>query len=114
MRISDWSSDVCSSDLAASLLADRLLFERGAHPVPAQSRGAIGPADSVLDAGSGRPYVPPRRRRAGQEFLGDAQRSAARADEIGRASCRERECHYVELSVVAGTFKTQKTKTTHM
>src|SRR3546814_12425726 len=30
---------------------------------------------------------------------------------IGRASCRERGCPYVEISVVAGSFKKKNTKT---
>ena len=34
---------------------------------------------AVLDAGGGRPHLPARRRREGQEFLGDARRPAARA-----------------------------------
>src|SRR3546814_19516848 len=29
--------------------------------------------------------------------------------EIGRESCRERVCQYVEISVVAGTFKKKRT-----
>src|SRR3546814_7954188 len=67
MRISDWSSDVCSSDLR--------------RPAPAGGAGA----------------------RAGRRAEGAAARraarrprsEAARADEIGRASCRERVCQYV-------------------
>src|SRR3546814_14869799 len=30
--------------------------------------------------------------------------------EIGRASCRERECQYVVISVVAGSLKTKRQK----
>src|SRR3546814_6343088 len=67
MRISDWSSDVCSSDLA---------------PSPRSGSGS-GVARSPLGPGlSGRgasPERPPERER----------------DQIGRASCRERVCQYV-------------------
>src|SRR3546814_1401125 len=48
MRISDWSSDVCSSDLAAGVLDDEVtdLDAGGAHePGPAKAR-----AGSVLTA----------------------------------------------------------------
>src|SRR3546814_7238853 len=33
------------------------------------------------------------------------------AEQIGRASCRERVCQYVEISVVAGSIKTKPTHT---
>src|SRR3546814_3900413 len=69
MRISDWSSDVCSSDLQ----------EGAAFPPreqPDDERGA-GVAD-MQEAG-----------RAGRETDGDGH------GQIGRASCRERVCQYV-------------------
>src|SRR3546814_9452747 len=73
MRISDWSSDVCSSDLLdrAEQLDDRL---PGGH----QGR-------------------PPRDRDGGGDREGRQGHpggQGARA-QIGRASCRERGCHYV-------------------
>src|SRR3546814_13089453 len=34
-------------------------------------------------------------------------------NKIGRASCRERVCQYVSISVVAGTLKKKNTKTTN-
>src|SRR3546814_4920722 len=74
MRISDWSSDVCSSDLAelrrlafttvvdVGEVHDRLVLalDRDAHI----EKGMRGDADAVLE-------------------------------QIGRASCRERVCQYV-------------------
>src|SRR3546814_981596 len=72
MRISDWSSDVCSSDLP--------LFRAGTR----RCRGARRPAQ-LHPAGAAAPAV-----RTGSD------RGAARtASEIGRASCRERVCQYV-------------------
>src|SRR3546814_3723164 len=67
MRISDWSSDVCSSDLrrVGQATGDRLV-ETGANLV-----------EAFLGAG------------AGHEWL------VVRVAEIGRASCRERVCQYV-------------------
>src|SRR3546814_4541167 len=80
MRISDWSSDVCSSDLEGSrsgaylaLLATDVLRDRAA--------GAVAPAaprfENLKKGGTSI---------AAQQGLGL---------EIGRASCRERVCQYV-------------------
>src|SRR3546814_1851112 len=74
MRISDWISDVCSSDL----------------PRP---RGRAGPIPPASGSPADRTAAP-RCRRARQAT---AQASGA----IGRASCRERVCQYVYISVVA-------------
>src|SRR3546814_6395438 len=74
MRISDWSSDVCSSDLVAGGL-DR----------PSGGRAA----PSLLRGGRHRR----RGRRSEREGRAGARRAADR--EIGRASCRESVCQYV-------------------
>src|SRR3546814_11644603 len=49
--------------------------------------------------------------RAGGEadLVVDDEVDAAAGIEIGRASCRERVCQYVWISVVAGTLKKKKT-----
>src|SRR3546814_16440556 len=112
MRISDWSSDVCSSDLVAvadvpglAVGAVGLEDERGlvasggemaVEAVHADVEFAVGePADAeilgveadVADAGG---------RRHPFQALRDAAPERIRvADEIGRASCRERVCQYV-------------------
>src|SRR3546814_14157926 len=44
---------------------------------------------------------------------GRLQESPLTCTEIGRASCRERVCQYVLVSVVAGAFKTKKEKYMH-
>src|SRR3546814_12273187 len=97
MRISDWSSDVCSSDLSGSstakgetypyapmvapFAADHVLFEDVALASTFE-KGTV--ADSVA-TGFGK---------VSNQVL--AHRPAAgRNDEIGRASCRERVCQYV-------------------
>src|SRR3546814_3161870 len=68
MRISDWSSDVCSSDLLG--------------------RGVPAGAGSV---GAG-----PRPGRAARAVRSRRARGSGRpGPEIGRASCRERVCQYV-------------------
>src|SRR3546814_15071389 len=97
MRISDWSSDVCSSDLLPDLLADvpgkelALRFDHQlellvVEPHIEQSIRGIARADALL---------------SGALTHGSAQ--------IGRASCRERVCQYVSISVVAVSLK-KKTK----
>src|SRR3546814_3887579 len=77
MRISDWSSDVCSSDLPPPVVVD----DEGAED--AEDRARCADADGPQ--GSERVG-----RCAGQE-PGDEEHQ----QEIGRASCRERVCQYV-------------------
>src|SRR3546814_6662098 len=80
MRISDWSSDVCSSDLR-----DGATRERPA----ARARDAgvqIAVDDVVIDASCGA-----HDEGANQE----QQHQQGFARQIGRASCRERVCQYV-------------------
>src|SRR3546814_16381879 len=109
MRISDWSSDVCSSDLRVAV----------GQAAPEEQHGADSGGDGeVADGLVAEPVI------AGA-FLDDvfetAEKQAHRgkAEEVkaleqnGRASCRERECQYVEISVVAVSLK-KKTKAREM
>src|SRR3546814_4535018 len=77
MRISDWSSDVCSSDLPVK--GQMLLL--GGEP-GALTRACIG--DDV--------YLIPRR---DGKILAGSTLEHQGFDQIGRASCRERVCQYV-------------------
>src|SRR3546814_14342550 len=123
MRISDWSSDVCSSDLGLIETAKSFIhrwrrpksggapgerFEPGrvcALAVGAQAHGpALGGRHDAADWRGAR--------------LADAGEAARHPDshlegfiewQIGRASCRERVCQYVSMSVVAVSL--QKTVT---
>src|SRR3546814_11385753 len=89
MRISDWSSDVCSSDLRACR----------------QSEDARRPRRP--DSGASRSRHPRRPRRpAGQPA--DRRQHPYPSQQIGRASCRERVCQYVSISVVAVSLKKKK------
>src|SRR3546814_10312173 len=111
MRISDWSSDVCSSDLAYPLGAARAQLHE--TYIVAQTTDGIVIVDQHaaherlvyermkqhLDAGR-----VPRQALLLPEVVelseAEAVRLAARSDElaeleIGRASCRERVCQYV-------------------
>src|SRR3546814_3080284 len=89
MRISDWSSDVCSSDLKTTLfqLVQRFYDpQQGVEkvdgtplpkvdPAALRARIAVVPQESVIFAASARDNL--------------------RYGQIGRASCRERVCQYV-------------------
>src|SRR3546814_17049353 len=127
MRISDWSSDVCSSDLVdgAAHLRRPILV------VPDDHRRAVAPQDlrPVVQVGLGdhvegialalgpdREMAVELRPAGRREILRDAVgigpflgRIATRLprpaiDQIGRASGRERECQYVYLSGVHDTL----------
>src|SRR3546814_6903529 len=105
MRISDWSSDVCSSDLAAAV--DALDLPGPAHrAIAAVAAGEPGHAVDRLAAlrhgGAGCPccWLLPCPPGAAQLYWPTpmatrAQPKDATHEEIGRASCRERVCQYV-------------------
>src|SRR3546814_12707243 len=104
MRISDWSSDVCSSDLAQSaevtLTGDlqygvNWYFERAVTDAGLPS--AVGRTTWSTLAGSVLPAAAGGGGGLGWTFLGRNAAAVLRAlaEEIGRASCRERVCQYV-------------------
>src|SRR3546814_16492222 len=105
MRISDWSSDVCSSDLA-----DRPQISREERRLAGQSHliaanvEAAQPVDQLprdladrevapVSVGIGK-TIEQRRHSGGERHF----------EEIGRASCRESVVQYVDNSVVAYHF----------
>src|SRR3546814_17570677 len=118
MRISDWSSDVCSSDLAGDHAADHRVGPRGVGAALGQAQGAghhgvVGGGKrkgglshfSLFPFGCREPWgksdsdpfffpLP--------AFLSKGTTSAP-SSAIGRASCRERVCTYGEISGVAGS-----------
>src|SRR3546814_10208544 len=90
MRISDWSSDVCSSDLERGELVLENHLAVVEQP-PDQGRLA------VVDAAAGDEAQQRLLLMAGQigvDILGN-QRIGDIDGEIGRASCRKRVCQYV-------------------
>src|SRR3546814_15531661 len=100
MRISDWSSDVCCSDLKAEPdlrerqreLGGRRRFEPAfAEKLP--QRGKEGSEENDID---GVDRLEHRCRHAADIdiAIGVEVKAAARL-QIGRASCRERVCQYV-------------------
>src|SRR3546814_3104107 len=82
MRISDWSSDVCSSDLKEMkrVLAD---IQQGRFV-----------SRFVLDNRAGQPELKAARKLAAEHPI-EKVGAELRAMKIGRASCRERVCPYV-------------------
>src|SRR3546814_7533681 len=94
MRISDWSSDVCSSDL--------LRIGKVAGDPAANKCRRIDQRENIHCRG-GRVAEPtgiersarqhPHRAQFEHEFVRIVQRG--QSEEIGRASCRERVCQYV-------------------
>src|SRR3546814_20620377 len=112
MRISDWSSDVCSSDLRAG-----------------RTPGIVAARDD--DAVDARHQARRRRARTPERAVGDARALGARPGgvpqrrhhrpwplrrpavaEIGRASWRERVWQYVLVSGRACNLKTKNNKNT--
>src|SRR3546814_18754742 len=113
MRISDWSSDVCSSDLHAfarkapghqpfRLFAARLCAGQARHDHDQAAPIAFRRAEKAIASFRCMPRFEPVR--AG-EMAQD--RIAVRLDDrqIGRASCRGRVWQYVYISVVAVSLK---------
>src|SRR3546814_11153922 len=115
MRISDWSSDVCSSDLPPVAIAKRAMMAgrlEGYDVVMLDTAGrlhiddalmaeveavrdATKPVETLLvaDAMTGQDAV-----NVAQSFnqrVGVTGIVLPRVDEIGRAACRERVCQYV-------------------
>src|SRR3546814_7987420 len=86
MRISDWSSDVCSSDLW------NLLGQSGQVHAATYIFGQLHGGGIVLvGIGQGQLKGVGRERAQGQTPPGET----LRLDQIGRASCRERVWQYV-------------------
>src|SRR3546814_4142230 len=91
LRISDWSSDVCSSDLVTYAQNNRETIQ-----------GLIGLRGDITPAIGWDAYYQYGRSKESIVVKGDGTRSAFAGlvnttdiFEIGRASCRERVCQYV-------------------
>src|SRR3546814_13265899 len=106
MRISDWSADVCSSDLVSINL-----IQGGTGLMRVRSLSACGPTvtpTSLLAGGRNeeredREDQPSKNQSPSKNFVASANplvsegawHSQPYRKEIGRASCRERVCQYV-------------------
>src|SRR3546814_7010311 len=100
MRISDWSSDVCSSDLRLAIVAGLVVGPHEPHIGVVEARlvevedrdgdaqPGAGTAVRLLEVGAAGFFEPlDAAGGIGQADFGELQ--------IGRASCRERVCQYV-------------------
>src|SRR3546814_12833610 len=99
MRISDWSSDVCSSDLGGQ----RNRIEAAVEGEGRRDRDALARIEERILRGAEKVAAAAIddavRRAIGQDTLIDRgileRRVELAIGEIGRASCRERVCPYV-------------------
>src|SRR3546814_13857758 len=137
MRISDWSSDVCSSDLSGrkpppppprsakdSRAPRRRPPSRGRTAIAPAPTGTMPPpaqipifcrprwAEETRHASQSFLYPPPDLRGRDRDHHHDPRRLRLfrAAGEHGRASCRERVCAYVYISVASVSLKQTKIK----
>src|SRR3546814_12170977 len=106
MRISDWSSDVCSSDLIIAWLPARrtrresgafrqnIITVRGVDTTEMQLVPALHRIGEVPDRRAGHGGLLPRR---GEDAV-----------ETGRAACRDRGCQYGQSSSVPVSLKKRR------
>src|SRR3546814_15515226 len=124
MRISDWSSDVCSSDLktytltrGSYVLSERDQVENRSDAAwqghvyrqlqrvpPVISSSGFNNPERYSFAGAA--WYSPDEKFEKRKFDQLAKEPLNRK-EIGRASCRERVCQYVSITVVAVSLKTK-------
>src|SRR3546814_14931005 len=101
MRISDWSSAVCSSDLKARLRGDddddedryRDAGSRGGRLISATGRRSLHSPAKGTDHAQYCQTAPCLRHQAGKK--------------IGTSTCKERGCKHVYISLVAVSSKTR-------
>src|SRR3546814_16027937 len=113
MRISDWSSDVCSSDLPLNYALGLARAARAAGATIHEQ----SPALEIVRT-NGKPGVRTPKGSVRADYLvlacnghlGNLEPRIAPAITIGRALCRERVCQYVSIAVVAGSLKKTKKK----
>src|SRR3546814_3699367 len=97
MRISDWSSDVCSSDLykfpkdsSAKILTSGLLGEQYIGIEPGGDMNNLAAGDKITMTQSAMVLE-----NLISQFLFSKAAEGKEEQKIGRASCRERVCQYV-------------------
>src|SRR3546814_19358354 len=100
MRISDWSSDVCSSDLkTAGTLAGGRLFHQFEHGNGRPDGGAVDAEgcywSALWDGWRVVRFSPAGESLQTVELPVQRPTMLAFGGQIGRASCRERVCPYV-------------------
>src|SRR3546814_18332564 len=108
MRFSDWSSDVCSSDLLRLQWINR--STRAAKRQDAGEAHAETQEQYRQSAGQARGPCQFETRQFGSRQT--HTKSDQGCHQSGRGECRERWCQYVSMSVGAGPFKTTASQTT--
>src|SRR3546814_18074904 len=101
MRISDWSSDVCSSDLLGRAQGFLETLRRGAEPRRARPLCRDDEQGEAQGQDLHRLPPPPARQHRDHAIFGARARKRARRGAIEGASCGERVSTYVYISVVA-------------
>src|SRR3546814_15421747 len=111
MRISDWSSDVCSSDLPLGL-GLRLRCNGFLDAALGQPAFLLQPLPKLIQLHRG--VAPEVEIVPGLPEIGGAAIAPAPCArvQIGRASCRERVCQYGYISVVAVSLQKKNIQTT--
>src|SRR3546814_11389092 len=114
MRISDWSSDVCSSDLDSSLKEQSRMKRADEDTIPMRivvERPVVAVRHS-LQTKDNRPFDA-KESAAGEALSFDFPVRLAPGPKIGSASCRESVCPDVYISVVSVSFKQKQQTNPH-
>src|SRR3546814_15217389 len=108
MRISDWSADVCSSDLLLSVFLLGEKFEQNEKPIfercnPGQwgDRSQLTATKKFVDRDFNEKFAKPLDAVVRHIPLDEHSKLSPIFQKLGRASCRERVCQYVKISGVA-------------
>src|SRR3546814_17694338 len=111
MRISDWSSDVCSSDLRQSSIAVvqarpffPSMFIEQEPQIPSRQdlrKVTVLSTSFLILISASSPIGPHSSRSTSNVYM----------REIGRAACRERVCQYVSISVYARSLTNKQSNT---
>src|SRR3546814_17097982 len=114
MRISDWSSDVCSSDLVRLRIAREQQTARGVTVEPMYGKRPALETETqavemILEAQAA---VARRIDRQAIGLVADEGIAIEEQDKIGRASCRATGCKDMEIWGVAGQLKKKTIKNT--
>src|SRR3546814_12616531 len=102
MRISDWSSDVCTTPVIGLVIRPSEHVSLYANRIEGLVQGPVAPAGTINAGDVFPPYKTKQYEIGGKVALGRLNASVAlfqtdrpQALKIGRPSCRERGCQYV-------------------
>src|SRR3546814_17832262 len=112
MRISDWSSDVCSSDLERPCAV--AATSAGRHDDLHALRHALARVATQHLAQERHRDPPLLGQRSAVELVEQPGQARTAAVEIGKASVRERGCASVLILGVRGSFKKKNEKIKHI